>query len=421
MNNNESIVIRSPDPANIYCYTPGICVLPNGRIIATVDYGGSGVGNMPGEKYAPWKGFWHQGVILISDDHGKSWKETAKFPFMHARPFTAGKSVYILGHADDLMIMRSDDKGKTWKPPVKLTDGEFWHQSACNVHYANGCVYLVMEKRTSFKIRTWYIGECSPVLMRGRTDKDLTKVKNWEFSSSFSFRDIFPKGKYPDYFGIPFFEEKYPDASYPAPGRECAPMGWLETNVVQVKDKNHYWHDPSGRTYHLWMRAHTGGTGYACIIKVKELGNKPGTGKMKSSFETVPSGSKMLFVPCPGGQMRFHVLYDEKTKLYWLLSTQATDSMTRTERLPKDRYNLPNNERRRLQLHFSKNMIDWCFAGIVAIGPKSEKASRHYASMAISGDDLLVLARSGDEKASSAHNGNLITFHKVKNFRKLIY
>ena len=39
------------------------------------------------------------------------------------------------------------------------------------------------------------------------------------------------------------------------------------------------------------------------------------------------------------------------------------------DRLPEDRYNLPNNERRRLQLHFSKNMIDWCFAGLVAVGP----------------------------------------------------
>jgi hypothetical protein len=103
----------------------------------------------------------------------------------------------------------------------------------------------------------------------------------------------------------------------------------------------------------------------------------------------------------------FHVLYDEQTKLYRLLSTQATDSMIRPDRMPADRDNLPNNERRRLQLHFSKNMIDWCFAGLVAVGP-AEHASRHYASMAIEGKDLVILSRSGDQRAKSANDGNLI-------------
>jgi hypothetical protein len=41
--------------------------------------------------------------------------------------------------------------------------------------------------------------------------------------------------------------------------------------------------------------------------------------------------------------------------------------------------------------------------------------------MAIYGDDLLVLSRSGDERAKNAHNGNFISFHKIKNFRDLVY
>ena len=94
--------------------------------------------------------------------------------------------------------------------------------------------------------------------------------------------------------------------------------------------------------------------------------------------------------------------------------------MIRPERMPANRYNLPNNERRRLQLHFSRNMIDWCFAGLVALGPV-EHASRHYASMAIDSDDLEILSRSGDQRAKSAHDGNLITFHRVRDFRNLVY
>src|SRR5690606_26150143 len=114
------------------------------------------------------------------------------------------------------------------------------------------------------------------------------------------------------------------------------------------------------------------------------------------------------------------ILYDAQTQLYWLLSSQATDSMTRTELLPANRYNLPNNERHRLVLHFSRNLVDWCFAGLVAVGGSPGEA-RHYAAMAIDGGDLVILSRSGDSRARSAHDGNLITFHRVRDFRGLVY
>jgi hypothetical protein len=417
-------VYESPDPQRIFAYSPGIVRLDSGRLVATIDIGGPGVKDWPGVTWArPERGDYWQGRVYTSDDRGKTWTQRVVFPFMHARPFTAGNSLYVLGQAGDLMVIRSNDGGETWSTPAKLTDGQFWHQAPCNVHYANGCVYLVMERRVTFDIRTWFVGELAPVLMRGRVEDDLTQRANWAFASELSFRQVLPQVETNpaiDFSGVPFFNAPYPVGSDVAPGRNCAPLGWLETNVVQFTDPNHLWHDPTGKTFHLWMRAQTGGTGYACIAKVVEKGEKPGTGAMTTMLEKVPSGKTMLYVPCPGGQMKFHVLYDEETKLYWLLSTQATDSMIRPDRMPSDRYNLPNNERRRLQLHFSKNMIDWCFAGMVAVGPV-EKASRHYASMAIDGDDLVVLSRSGDERAKSPHDGNLITFHRVKDFRGLVY
>ena len=141
---------------------------------------------------------------------------------------------------------------------------------------------------------------------------------------------------------------------------------------------------------------------------------------MTTSLVRAPSGKKMVFVPCPGGHNKFHILYDEKTKKYWLLSVQSRDSMTKPEKLSSLRYNEPCNARRWLQLHFSKNMIDWQFAGLVAQGA-ADNASRHYASMVIDGDDLHILSRSGDINARSAHDGNIITFHTIRDFRGLIY
>jgi len=411
-------VFESPDPQHLFPRSPGLARLDNGRLVASFDLGGPGMKAWPEPKGIRY-GNPVQTRVYTSDDGGMSWTHRVDAPFMMARPFAAGKTLYLLGLAGDLMIVRSDDAGATWSAPVALTDGEDWTAAPCNVIAAHGCVYLVVMKRPYPHKGIWPVSVQAPVLLRGRIGDDLTRRASWTFASTLVFRDCVAPADL-NWFGVPFFESHFDMATSPAPGRVMAPIGWIEANVVQIHDSDHLWHDPAGKTFHLWMRAHTGGTGYACIAKVVEQGDRPGTGEMITQLQKTPSGKTMLYMPCPGGQMKFHVLYDETTRLYWLLSTQAIDSMIRPDRMPPERYNLPNNERRRLQLHFSRNMVDWCFAGLVAVGP-IEKASRHYASMVVDGDALVVLSRSGDERAKNAHDGNLVTFHRIESFRNLVY
>jgi len=406
----EQILWTSPDPANVYSGTPGICRLANGRLVAVHDVRGKVPDGLSKEVSGSFC------RILTSDDGGRTWVPRADRKVVHQRPFEAGGKVWVLGHSGDLWIFRSDDGGETWDQGSKLTEGQRWHQSACNVHYANGRVWLVMERNTDTSFKGWAVSRLAPVLMDAPVDADLSKRESWRFASELSFKQAVDAVGEPHLVGAPWLSigRQTPDNKQDV--RAMAPMGWLETNVVQFTDPNHIWYDPTGQTYHLWMRAHTGGVGLAAIAKV----TPDGQGNMVTSLETAPSGEPVLYVPCPGGQMRFHVCWDEQTKLYWLLSTQATDSMCRADKLPDDRYNLANNERQRMQLSFSTNMMDWRFAGLVAVG-ETQKCSRHYAAMCIDGDHLRILSRSGDERSKSAHDGNLVTLHTVPNFRELVY
>ncbi len=392
--------------------TPTILRLDGGRLVAASDRGGVSLQEQGNPRVR----------ICTSDDGGLTWTTRATPYINQARLFQCGTTIYYLGYNKDLKIMKSEDRGEHWSELFDLaTKKSQWYAQPCNVWHAKGNVYLVMERRVYEDNQSgWTIGNLAPILMRAREQDDLTLPSSWSYASELAFADLIPGYRQNnlalDYFGVPFFPQDFPRAKQVARGRPMHPMGWLETNVVQITDPQHLWFDPRQRTFHLFMRAHTGGTGFAAIAQVVE--NDDGT--MTTGLVHAPSGKTQLFLPFPGGQMRFHVLYDERTKLYWLLGTQATDSMTRPDALPKDRHQLPNNERQRLVLHFSKNMVDWCFAGLVAIGP-GNRGTRHYASMDFDGDDLVILARSGDERAQSAHNGNLITFHRVRNFRALVY
>lgn len=403
------LVARSPDAKNQPLYSPSILRLGSGRLVASYTEARKKASRDPSFQ-----------VILTSDDGGLNWTKCAESPALQGRIFEAGGSLYYLATGAGMPISRSTDNGETWSPPVPLTDkSKSWQQTAANVWHAKGNIYLAMELRVR-EINAWGAAEKAPVLLRAKVDSDLTQPESWTFASELSFAGLIPgyRENKPriDWFGIPFYKQTYPNRARVSPGRSFSPMGWAEANVVQILDPNHYWFDPAGKTFHVFLRAHTGMTNYGALCKVVENPD----GSMTTALETAPSGQTILFLPLPGGQMRFHLLYDEETQRYWLLSSQTTDSMTRADRLPKERHDLAFGERERLVLHFSKNMVDWCFAGVVAIGG-SPKQSRHYAAMDRDGDDLVILSRSGDQDAHSAHEGNLITFHRVKNFRRLVY
>jgi len=403
--NDYAVLWKASDPMHEIGYCPALARLPSGRLIGCMLHAGTDA-----RKQREWTVKVH-----TSDDRGRTWTHRVDVSMIDCFPFAAGSSVYVIGGRHDLTIIRSDDQGTTWTHPVKLTTGKLWYCHPGSAVYARGRIYFVMEQIMAPIERGFPTHVFAPVVLSAHTADDLTKPDAWTFSNALSFQDVIEQNGEPNLLGVPFYSPgRY---KHPTSYRGMAPIGWGETNLVQIADPDNIWFDPNGRTFHLLSRAVTGCTNVACLAKAIEL--EDGS-RITVSLQEAPSGEPMLYVPLPGGQVSFHIAYDEPTRRFWMISSQATDSMKCVERLHPKRYNMPNQERHRLVLHFSKNCIDWCFAGVVA-KVDDVGQSHHGGNMIIDGDDLHILMRTADADAKNAHNSNLITFHTVRHFRDLRY
>jgi len=379
---SEVVIAESPAPDSVFLYTPGIVEGFDGRLVVSVDYGGPGTSVLDGSRsdFGDYKSG-NQIRILLSDDNGKTWRETsARIPMMHEILFKAGKSLYMIGHSGRLLITRSDDNGETWSEPSVLCPEPRWHQSCAPVDIHDGKITLVYEKWVSDGHPWPGVG---PVLMQAKVDDDLTEASSWKFSDLYN-PDEDMEASRPS--GIPLTD----------PGK----AGILETNVIRVYDEKNPFYDPSGKSVVLMMRASVGLPDIGVMMRGVE---KP-DGSLAVEKLT-KNGREMYFAHIPGADLKFYVVYDPESRLYWLLHSQMDGRM---------------NYRRRLALSYSPDLLKWTFAGLVAVGP-ADNAARHYASMIIHGDDLLIVSRSGDERARNSHDGNLVTFHRVKDFRDLTY
>lgn len=412
------VIFTSPQPESIFCYTPGIAVATGGRLVATLDLGGEGMYRREGggSRTTTRQG---EGVVMVSDDRGVSWREVHRFPFWHARPFVVEGKIFIIGNMGDIAIIGSEDNGETWTKSSLLTEGEKWHGSACNVLFRGDAIHLAMERRlySDRFVRCWNVAGLSPVLWTANRRDNLLLPEAWRRSPDFAFCDAIGRLDGTELFGIPLYPDNQANtATMLGHTLTNAPSGWLEANVVGIDDENHIWHD--GRSLHLLLRTHLGGAvGYAAVVKMS-----PGQdGEWRPGFQVAPSGKEQVFLPFPGGHLKFFILHDAQSGYYWLASNQATDSTRTLDSLSKTpRVGLPNNERHRLQLHFSKNCVDWCLAGMIACS-LDERRSCNYPAMAVNGDDLHVVCRSADADSRDPQYSNLITHHLVEDFRSLIY
>ena len=406
-------VFKSPDPERVSIAHPSVMVLKSGRAIVSADLSGPGVKKLSGIKGRRYQSnHWVQGRMFVSDEGGESWSGLTEFPFCGASLFRDGTSIYALGHAGNLRIMRSYDGGSTWSKPEDLTpaddSGAFYVRGPGSVLAHEGNIYMAFMWLTDQQRKGEAADALAPVIIRARAGSVLTKASAWTVSSPVkSFREVVPEDGL-DFSGMPFLGRQA-GRSGKRGGRRPPALGWHQAHVVPVVADG-----PPGcfgkRCLLAAVRTHRGG--YAALATVDES-----PGKLTVELVRAPSGKTWVFLPVPVGGAEFDILYDAESALYWLLGEQAVDSMAYARRKGQG---APRDEHRRLQLHFSRNLVDWCFAGLVTVAAAPEVTFQQ-SRMAVRGKDLCIASCETDGDAPRLKHPDLLTLRIVRDFRSLAY
>ena len=382
-------------PAKAVCVgTPDILQLPSGRLIASMELWlkrptSSDEGGIDYPNHCK---------IKASDDGGRTWQKISTNGITWGSLFYVNDALHMIGndpHKRDIRIIRSSDDGTTWSKAVTLFDNSRYHGSATPVHVKNGFVYRAFEDMDR--------GSAS-LVVAGDLSRDLLDPAAWRMSNK-----VEPPRQTPSLSR---------GAATKKDGRDSGGNWFLEGNVIEIRDE-----------LYVLLRTRIDVQLTAGLTSVCQLEDDGQT--MKYRF--------VQFYPMPGGQNKFKIIRDEKSGLYWTCSTLVPDPYQPPGPLADRGFaGNPGNMRRILMLSYSIDGLNWFQAGCVAMS-RNPLESFHYASPVIVGDDLLVLSRSSIGAADryraytwnpgvpsgkaklpyNNHDSNMITLHRVKNFRSL--
>jgi len=356
------VVTHSPASSKIYLGSPGIAILPGGDYLVKCDLFGPGAPKTDGPITR----------LFRSTDRGKTWSFVTDVPRLGwASVFVHRDGAYLLGVGGtkgQVVIRKSTDGGRTWTEPVDQTTGLLlanggYHCAPVPVIEHNGRIWRAMEDTAG--TRGW--GTSFRAFMTSApADADLLAAESWTFSTRLGRDPAWLDGD----FG-----------------------GWLEGNAVVA---------PDGQIVNILRVHYLRGGGKAAMVRVAA------DGKI-ATFD--PDAG---FIEFPGGCKKFTIRHDPETKCYWSLSNHIPEW---------DRGGNPERTRNTLALISSTDLRDWTVHAIVIYHPDLAKHGFQYVDWLFEGDDLIAVSRTAcDDGLGGAHNqhdANFITFHRIRNFRKL--
>lgn len=305
-------------------------------------------------------------MIFESLDGGQSWRYvTELYPCFWGKLFLHQGKVHMLAMAceyGDLLLGCSEDGGRTWTTPVCLFRGSNArqigpHKAPMPVLRAQGRLY------TAIDYGSWLSGGHASALLSIDENAELMRPENWHLTMPTAFDGAWPE----------------------LPSGELS--GCLEGNAILAPDGGIV------NLLRLEQKKARPACGQAVLLRARGM-DEP------LVFERVihfPLGANSKFVVLKEGA--------------WYI---AVGNEAWNEAAPR--------ARNVLSAALSKDLVHWRVACRIVDESSADPALNafQYPDAQMVGDDLLVLSRTAWNGAHSFHDSNLITFHRVSNFRRFL-
>ena len=350
----------SPASSGKYIGSPSIAILPNGDYVASHDLFGP---RADADRNAITR-------VFGSSDRGKTWKHLSDLEHQFwSTLFVHRGALYLIGASGrygNAVIRRSDDGGKTWTEPKDATSGVLLagpvHCAPGPVIEHNGRLWRGMEDSTN--VRRWGL-PYRAFMMSAPVDADLLRADSWTSTNRVASDAAWLDGKF---------------------------NGWLEGAAVAT---------PDGKIVDV-LRVDCPEGGMGAIVKISDEGRT-------ATFDPA-SG----FIEMPGGAKKFTIRYDPQSKEYWSLVNYIP---------PKFRGLGAGGVRNTLALVNSPDLRHWTVRCVLLHHPEVPHHGFQYPDWQFDGEDMIAAVRTGYDDglggAHNAHDANYLTFHRIKDFRKL--
>lgn len=355
------VIAHYPKSSGKYVGSPGIAIVGDGIYLAKHD------------EFGP-KSTEHTSAVTQlyrSADRGITWQRIQTLEGLFwASIFTLDDAVYLLGttkHHGNVVILRSRDAGETWTQPADaehglLRTGEN-HTAPVPIVVHNGRIWRAIEDAGGGD--QWGV-RYRAMMMSAPVDADLLKASNWTFSNYLSRDPAWLNGKF---------------------------NAWLEGNAVVT---------PEGKVANVLRVDFNPQGGLAAIVRVSDDGK---TARFDPAHD---------IVAFPGGATKFTIRFDPTSGHYWTLSN-FTPVFHRDYRA--------SETRNTLALASSPDLRIWTIRSIVLYHPDVVNHAFQYVDWLFEGNDLIMVSRTAYDDglggAHRAHDANLLTFHRIKDFRDL--
>jgi len=376
------VIASSPAPETDFIGSPSLAILPDGSYVASHDIFGKEANSL------------YETRLFVSHDRGATWEPLARLQRQFwSTLFVHRGALYLIGTAGEyqaIVIRRSLDGGRTWTEPRDGKSGRIlrgnFHCAPVPVVIHGGRVWRSFEEYDGVKGK-WSGRFFKAFTLSAPEDGDLLDAALWRRTNAISFNGNW------------------------VPGDRT---GWLEGNAVVAPDGGLVnilrVHAFAGRDAPMALPGAAAGIPRYEVAAMMRI-NADG---MSIAFD--PSHD---FIRFPGSQSKFTIRRDPRDGRYWSLVqkiTGPTDS--------RDPALAPYHQRNVLSLTTSADLVHWeerCRVLRWREGeeiPAEVRVGFQYVDWQFDGDDLVAVCRTA-WNAANYHNANLLTFHRIKNFRTL--